>query len=61
LKASDAKSAIKTVRNPGVGEILPAKPANGSTPKAAADQIADRPIDDVAKEISVAWMKSHAP
>jgi hypothetical protein len=68
LKATAAADASKpavvnVIRNPGVGEILPAKPANGSTvvPKSAADQIADRPLDDVAKDISAAWTKSHAP
>jgi hypothetical protein len=63
LRASSANSKVNVVRNPGVGEILPALPAKGATtvPRAAADQIADRPIDDVAKEISAAWTKSHAP
>ncbi len=59
-----ARSPVVTViRNPGVGEILPMKPAAGATttPKTAVDQIADRPIDDVAKDISIAWAKSHAP
>ncbi|MEO7112142.1 MAG: hypothetical protein ABI183_16985 [Polyangiaceae bacterium] len=61
-------SPVIVIRNPGVGEILPMRPtglASGAsattTPKAAVDQIADRPIDDVAKEISSAWTKSHAP
>ena len=58
------KSQVLVVRNPGVGEILPMHAptqAGATTPKAAADQIADRPIDDVAKEIAVAGAKSHAP
>lgn len=56
------RSVVNVVRNPGVGDILPALPAKGTTtvPKAAADQIADRPVDDVAKEISAAWKTSHA-
>ena len=59
-----ASSQVKVVRNPGVGEILPLHAptqTGATTPKAAADQIADRPIDDVAKEIATAWAKSHAP
>jgi hypothetical protein len=63
LKAQSATSVVNVIRNPGVGEILPMKPSGGATttPKAAVDQIADRPIDDVAKDISSAWTKSHAP
>jgi hypothetical protein len=62
LKAAAAKSPVNVIRNPGVGEILPLHPAsNGVTPKAAVDQIADRPIDDVAKDVSTSWAKSHAP
>jgi hypothetical protein len=67
LQVANTSSKVLVVRNPGVGEILPMKPAVSTsggattTPKTAVDQIADRPIDDVAKDISIAWAKSHAP
>ena len=61
LQVANAKSPVKVMRNPGVGEILLMKSSGGATPKAAVDQIADRPIDDVAKDVSTAWTKSHAP
>jgi len=53
-----ASGAVQVKRNPGVGEILP--PRGVTTTKAAADAIADRNLDDVAKDIATAWAKSHA-
>lgn len=69
LKAVTNASGSRTVnvlRNPGAGELLLPRSsstatAHGSPVKTASDVIADRPVDDVAKDLAAAWGKAHAP
>ena len=54
-------AVVSVVKNPSAGELLAPKPsANGSIVKTAADAIADRAVDDVAKDVAASWSKAHA-
>ena len=60
-KNSAGAPIVKVIRNPSAGELLAPKAiANGSIVKTAADAIADRAIDDVAKDVAAGWSKAHA-
>ncbi|MGH7285685.1 MAG: hypothetical protein ACRELY_29555, partial [Polyangiaceae bacterium] len=63
--STSGSAVVNVIRNPGAGEILAPRPApgaltNGSTVKTAVDAIADRAIDDVAKDVAASWSKAHA-
>jgi hypothetical protein len=60
---ADPKAPPHLVQNHAVGMLLPPRPPPAATTPArlAADVMAGRPVDDVARDIAAAWGPAHAP
>jgi hypothetical protein len=58
---TDATAIAKLVRNSSAGAVFPPRVAAGAAaPQLAADLVHGRALDDVARDVTAAWGRTHA-
>jgi hypothetical protein len=59
---SEKDARPRVVRGPSLGLLIaPRPPGTGAAPRLAAEVVADRFLDDVARDISADWPRLHVP